>query len=246
MSGTRRASAARSSTAASATPSSCWSSTLRENAASCALRVREPQVAVADDAQVALALQPRERAHAPHADLDRQRVEVLRLDDPHREPGGRAGDVPRVQHGDAASRRARAARAPCTDPSAPAPITTTSAPCPRSSHTSLHAKRLHQTRSRGRHIRHRWGRGAGGRRSRTGGTMSEQRTGGRAGRGATPGDLGRAGRGAEARARPQAAPRDDDRVRRDHRRRAVRRQRRGDQSRPARPRWSRTRSPACS
>ena len=87
------------------------------------LGVGGAQVAVAGDAQAVVALELGEDPHREHADLDRQRVDVLRLDDPDREPGGGAGDAAAVDHGDVATPSSASSRA-VHRPSAPAPTTT--------------------------------------------------------------------------------------------------------------------------
>jgi hypothetical protein len=60
------------------------------------LRVGGAQIAVAGDAQAVVALELCEDLHRQHADLDRERLHVLGLDDPDREPGGGAGDAAAV------------------------------------------------------------------------------------------------------------------------------------------------------
>ena len=59
----------------------------------------EPQIAVARDLQVVLVLEPPEEVHAPCADLDRDGLQVLRLDDADRETGGLGRDLPALDHG---------------------------------------------------------------------------------------------------------------------------------------------------
>src|SRR5205807_68816 len=61
--------------------------------------VAEPEIAVPGDREPVLPFEAAEALHAAGADLDRERIEVLRLDDPDGEPGGGARDVRPLEHG---------------------------------------------------------------------------------------------------------------------------------------------------